>query len=66
MEQKGEKWRSACRCGGGEAQLERRFDERMDEMYSRYRCPACGVYTLAHLTRWEAQAEWEEKYAAGH
>ena len=58
-----DEWRGVCKCGGSAAH-ESRFDERMDEMYHRYKCDRCGYYTLAHLTRWEAQAEWEERNAA--
>ena len=59
---KSERWRGVCRCGG-EAEHQARFDERYDEMYHRYKCKKCGAFTLAHLTRWEAQAEWEARNA---
>lgn len=66
MREKHEPWHAPCCCGCLPV-MERQFDERMDEMYIGYRCPGCGAHTLRHLTRWEAQAEWEEKYAAsGH
>ena len=52
-----------CPCGGV-AERKVQFDELLDSMYHQYICPRCGRKTGKHLTRWEAQAEWEEKYAA--
>lgn len=48
-----------CRCGGV-AEREVRFDDMLDSMYHRYVCPRCKRKTGKHLTRWEAQEEWEE------
>ena len=52
-----------CRCGGV-AVREVRFDALLDSMYHRYICLRCKRKTGKYLMRWEAQAEWEEKYAA--
>ena len=52
-----------CRCGRT-AEREVQFDECLNAAYHRYVC-TCGRKTRKHLTRWEAQEEWEERYAAG-